>query len=477
MRTFDVVVLGAGSAGESVAKDLAAAGKSVALVEKNRVGGECAYVSCMPSKSMLRSAQIRNIAKELPGFGAAVERADLGDSFAAFKIAANRRDQIVEHRNDDKAAASVKEVGVELFRGEGIFTGADCLRVNEDEITWKDLVIATGSKASIPDISGLSEISYWTSDQALSISEAPISLAIIGGGPVSCELAQIFSRFGTKTTIIEFTNQLAGAEPAEIASRLADNLRKDGVTILLNTEVAGAELIEGNKSRLTFANGNSLEFDQVIIATGRHPQTAGLDLSLLGISLGEKGELLVDEQCRVAGKKNIWAAGDVTAIAPYTHTANYQAKIICENILGGARKANYQAIPRAIYTDPPVASVGDLTGDLAGGDLAGGQIATAKIEISEVSRNATDGSEGGLLILTANLLKGVLVGASAVDPYADEWMSESALAIHAQVPLAVLEDLVHAFPTFGEALEGPIRDLLAQQKVFQGKQGSILSNR
>ena len=167
----------------------------------------------------------------------------------------------------------------------------------------------------------------------------------------------------------------------------------------------------------------------------------------------------------------------MTAIAPYTHTANYQAKIICENIIGGARKANYQAIPRAIYTDPPVASVGDLTGDLAGGDLAGGQIATAKIEISEVSRNATYGSEGGLLILTANLAKGVLVGASAVGPYADEWMSESALAIHAQVPLAVLEDLVHAFPTFGEALEGPIRDLLAQQKVFQGKQGSILSNR
>ena len=466
MRTFDVVVLGAGSAGESVAKNLAAAGKSVALVEKDRVGGECAYVSCMPSKAMLRSAQIRNIAKELPGFGAAVERADLGDSFAAFKIAANRRDQIAEHRNDDKAAASVQEAGVELFRGEGVFTGADCLRVNEDEITWKDLVIATGSKATIPDISGLSAISYWTSDQALSISEAPISLAIIGGGPVSCELAQIFSRFGTKTTIIEFTNQLAGAEPAEIASRLAANLRKDGVTILLNTEVAGAELIKDNKSRLTFANGNSLEFDQVIIATGRHPQTAGLDLSLLGISLGKKGELLIDEQCRVTGKKNIWAAGDVTAIAPYTHTANYQGKIICENILGGARKASYQAIPRAIYTDPPVARVGDLTGD-----LAGGEIATAKIEISEVSRNATDGSEGGLLMLTANLAKGVLIGASAVGPYADEWMSESALAIHAQVPLAVLEDLVHAFPTFGEALEGPIRDLLAQQKIFQGKQG------
>ena len=466
MRTFDVVVLGAGSAGESVAKNLAAAGKSVALVEKGRVGGECAYVSCMPSKAMLRSAQIRNIAKELPGFGAAVERADLGDSFAAFKIAANRRDQIAEHRNDDKAAASVQEAGVELFRGEGVFTGADCLRVNEDEITWKDLVIATGSKATIPDISGLSAISYWTSDQALSISEAPISLAIIGGGPVSCELAQIFSRFGTKTTIIEFTNQLAGAEPAEIASRLAANLRKDGVTILLNTEVAGAELIKDNKSRLTFANGNSLEFDQVIIATGRHPQTAGLDLSLLGISLGKKGELLIDEQCRVTGKKNIWAAGDVTAIAPYTHTANYQGKIICENILGGARKASYQAIPRAIYTDPPVARVGDLTGD-----LAGGEIATAKIEISEVSRNATDGSEGGLLMLTANLAKGVLIGASAVGPYADEWMSESALAIHAQVPLAVLEDLVHAFPTFGEALEGPIRDLLAQQKIFQGKQG------
>lgn len=323
MKTFDVVVLGAGSAGEAVAKKLVAAGKSVALVEKDRGGGECTFVSCMPSKAMLRSAQVRTLSKGLPRFGASSQSPDLGDDLAAFSVAAIRRDEIAAYRDDKGAAESVEEAAVELFCGEGVITAANSLRVNDDEITWKDLVITTSSKADIPEFSGLSAISYWTSDQALSVSEAPISLAIVGGGPVACELAQIFSRFSTQTTIIEFTNQLAGAEPAEIASRLAANLRKDGVIILLNTEVASAELTNDKKPRLIFANGKSLEFHQVIIATGRHPQTIGLDLSILGIALGKKSEISIDKECRVIGTRNVWAAGDVTAIAPYTHTANY----------------------------------------------------------------------------------------------------------------------------------------------------------
>jgi len=471
MKNFDVIVLGAGSAGEAVAKNLADAGKSVALIEKLRVGGECAYISCMPSKAMLRSAQVRSLAKDAVALGAAAQTPEVGNGFDAFSAAADRRDKIVSNRDDKSAADGIMQAGVVLFRGEGIITGPDRLTVNNEILAWKDLVISTGSQANIPDIEGLSSIDYWTSDQALSVNKAPKSVAILGGGPVACELSQIFSRFGSETTIIEIADQLAGKEVPEVAARLADNLRKEGITIILNTEVSKIEITTEKNSRLTFSNGQSLEFEQVIIAVGRHPQTRGLDLNLVGIALGKRGEIEIDEHCRVIGQTNIWAAGDVTAIAPYTHTANYQGRIITENILGGDRRTDYRAIPRVIYTDPPVASVGD-TSSLA----INNTISTAKIELSEVSRNATDGESGGLLTLTADLVKGVLIGASAIGPHADEWMSEATLAIRAEIPLWILEDVVHAFPTFGEAFETPIRDLAQQHRIFQFVTDSQLLN-
>lgn len=461
MKNFDVVVLGGGSAGEAVAKNLAEAGKSVALVEQLRIGGECAYISCMPSKAMLRSAQARTLAKKLLGLGAATKNPDLGDAFQAFEIAARRRDEIASHRNDSDSASEIIKSGVVLFRGNGVITGAKSLSVNGESLTWIDLVISTGSEATIPDIPGLSTIDYWRSDQALSAPSAPQSIAIVGGGPVACELAQIFSRFGTHTTIIEYGDQLAGKEHPDVASRLAANLREEGVTILLKTEVTKAELTAEKSSRLTLSNGQVLTCDRVIIAAGRHPQTHGLNLDLIGITLGEKGEIPIDEDCRVSGTKNIWAAGDVTAIAPFTHTANYQARIIVENILGGLRKSNYSAIPRAIYTDPPVASVGNFSDSEK--EI---EIATSSIELSDVSRNSTDGESGGLLILAANLAKGVLIGASAIGPHADEWMAEATLAIRAEISLAVLADVVHAFPTFGEAFEVPLRGLARQHEIF-----------
>lgn len=352
----------------------------------------------MPSKAMLRSAEVRSLAKNLLELGASVQTPFLGDDFDAFDIAARRRNKISEFRDDKSAASAIVKAGVDLFRGEGIISGAQSLRVNDEELTWHDLIIATGSQANIPEITGLATIDYWRSDQALSAKHAPKSLAIVGGGPVSCELAQIFSRFGSVTTIIELTDQLAGKEHPEVASRLADTLREDGVTIFLKAEVTKFEFTAEKSSRLTLSNGQSFDVEQVIIATGRHPATIGLDLELLGITLGKKGEILIDEQCRAIGKKNIWAAGDVTAVASYTHTANYQGRIITENILGGSRKANYGAIPRAIYTNPTVASVGDSS------NLhESPEIASAQFDLSEVSRNATDGNNGGLLILTANL--------------------------------------------------------------------------
>lgn len=463
MRNFDVVVLGAGSAGEAVAKSLAGAGKSVALIEKLRVGGECAYVSCMPSKAMLRSAQVRKLAQNLQTLGAAAEQPNLGDERKAFRSAARRRDEITSQRNDADAAMGIINVGISLYRGDGVFKDRKSIEVNGEELTWTDLVIATGSEATIPDIPGLSDINYWRTDQALSAEEAPETIAIIGGGPAACELAQIFSRFGSTTTVIEFGNQLAGKEHPDVASRLAANLKSEGIAILLNTEVVTAEIDDENLSNLTFSDGKVLTFHQVIVATGRHPNTARINLSVLGITLGKKGEVVTNDKCQVEGVKNIWAAGDVTALAPFTHTANYQARVITANILGDSKKADYRAIPRAIYTDPPVASVGNLSNPEGNPDFA-----TARFELSEVSRNSTDGESDGLLILAANLADGVLVGASAIGPHADEWLAEATLAIRAKVSLLVLEDVVHPFPTFSEAFEGPIRELAGKFRISLG---------
>jgi dihydrolipoamide dehydrogenase len=360
MKNFDVVVLGAGSAGELIANTLSEAGKSVALVEKERVGGECAYVSCIPSKAMLRSSQVRHSLGHVVELGASSAAIALDDNRAAFAVAVQRRNQIAEYRNDVGAAKTAVAAGVELIRGNGRFTAKNCLTVGKTEISWTDLIISTGSSATIPEIEGLDTVDSWTSDEALSSSEYPKSVAIIGGGPVGCELAQIYARFGVPTTIIEFSNQLAGKEHYEIASRLAETLSADGVKIILNSKVIKVEKNADGKIWLHLSGGDSITVDRLVLATGRHPNTADLGLDLLGIQTDEHGALLVDSRCRVIGEKNIWAAGDVTGIAPYTHTANYQGRVIFNNILGVDEVASYVAIPRAIYTDPPVASVGKM---------------------------------------------------------------------------------------------------------------------
>ena len=198
MNHFDVVILGAGSAGEAIANTLAAAGRSVAMIEKLRVGGECAYISCMPSKAMLRSALARNQTKKLVLLGGSSRQVELADDGAAFRTAVLRRELIVHNRSDLTAAAQAISGGVALYRGNGIFTARDRITIGGDELSWDDLVISTGTRALIPKIEGLEKIEFWTIDMALSSQQAPESVLIVGGGPVGCELSQIFVSFGAK---------------------------------------------------------------------------------------------------------------------------------------------------------------------------------------------------------------------------------------------------------------------------------------
>jgi dihydrolipoamide dehydrogenase len=251
---------------------------------------------------------------------------------------------------------------------------------------------------------------------------------------------------------------LAGREQPQVAERLARVLARDGIDIRLDTTVLTVESSDrGARARLS--DGTSVDVERMILATGRHPTTDSLGLHALDIEVDDRGAIVVDNHCRVGGHHHVWAAGDVTGIAPFTHTANYQARVIVDNLLGGDRSASYVAIPRAIYTDPPVASVGRN----AGPDDTEGDLITATMDVDQTARAAIDGPSGGILVLTADRALWVLVGAAAIGPKADEWLAEASLAIRAQISLTVLADVVHAFPTYGEAFEPALRDLAAQR--------------
>lgn len=456
MKCFDVVVLGAGSAGEAIASALAEAGRSVALVEALRVGGECPYVACMPSKALLHSAEARSRAKALRRLGAASAAPTLDDDDLAFRAAVERRDEIAEHRDDSRAARGVEGKGVALVRGRGRITGPGVVDVDGEELRWTDLVIATGSVPVAPDVAGLDRVPTWTSDEALSAQDRPASLVVMGGGAVGCELAQAHARFGVDVTIVESAPRLLGKEEPSIAEALAGNFRDEGIDVRLGVEVEWAELSQEDLARVHLSDGTTLDAARVLVAVGRKPTTNDLGLGVLGVVTGDRGELSIDAQCRIEGYDHLWAAGDVTGIAPYTHTANYQARVLVENLLGGKRAADYRAIPRAIYTDPAVASVGmdETTAREQGVDAV-----TAVMDLAEVARTSSEGNDGGRLVLTADRDAGVLIGAAAIGPRADEWLAEATLAIHAEIPLRVLVDVVHAFPTFGEAFESPVRGL------------------
>lgn len=455
MDEFDVVILGGGSAGEALATTMARAGRSVAVVEAGRVGGECPFVACMPSKAMLRSAQVRHLAAEAQTLGATATRPAPDDARGAYAAAVARRDRVAENRDDSEHARELREAGVTLLRGWGRVIEPGIVAVDDRRLRWRDLVIATGSAPDMPPIEGLESVHPWTSDVAYSSPDLPASTLILGGGPVGCELAQVLARFGSRVTIVQAGPGLLPREEPAIGALLADVLRDDGVTLHCNAQAVKAEPVaEG--ARLTLKDGTALTAQRVVVAAGRSSRVENLGLETLGLRPDKQQGLPTDERCRVRGHEHIWAAGDVTNVAPYTHTANYQARIIADNLLGRPSVADYRANPRDVYTDPAVAAVG-LTLEQA--REQGIDALSAEADLADTARASVEGDVRGRLILVADRQQHVLVGASAIGPRAAEWLREAALAIRAAVSLDVLTDLVHPFPTFSEAYEPPLREL------------------
>ncbi len=451
-RHFDVVVLGGGSVGEVVAPAVARAGRSVAIVEVLRVGGECPYVSCMPSKAMLHAAHLRRAAAGGRWLGIGTDAHAAGAAYAA---ATARRDVIAEHRDDRAAAARLQEDGVTILRGGGRITGAGVLTVAGEDVGWTDLVIATGSAPVIPEIPGVGSIDAWTSDQALSSADRVARLAIVGGGPVGCELADVYASFDSHVTIVQQAPRLVPREEQSIGEELARIFQQRDIVVRVSTRIeAAARTAHG--AELNLSNGATLVVDRVLIAAGRKPRT-DVGLECIGVEPGLRG-LEIDETCRVRGQEHVWAGGDVTGVAPFTHTASYHGRVIAANLNGTRTVADHRALPRCVFTEPPIACVGETT---ASAKRKGMDVIVATTQLAATARSQTDAALDGHLTLIADRQRGVLLGAAAIGARADEWIGEAVVAIRAEIPLEVMADVVHPFPSFSEVYEPALRELLS----------------
>jgi pyruvate/2-oxoglutarate dehydrogenase complex dihydrolipoamide dehydrogenase (E3) component len=455
-EAYDVVVLGSGSAAETVATTLARGGKSVAVVEERLVGGDCPYFACMPSKAMLHSAEIRHQIAQAETAGAVSRPLSLDDGRVAYRVAAARRHEIADRLDDSDRVRELQELGIAVHRGRGRIVRPGAVEIDQRILGWTDLVIAVGTAIDIPDIEGLDRKAIWTSDEVYTTSELPDSVIVLGGGPVGCETAQILARFGAKVTIVQSAPRLIPEEEPAVARALADVFRQEGIEVRLDNKVVRTEL-RGNATVFS-SDGRRLTATRLVVATGRSPRLEGLGLETLSIRPGHGGFLEVDAQCRVRGQSHVWAAGDVTGIALYTHAAKYQGRVIAANLLGRESRADHRAIPRGVYTEPAVACVG-LSSDKA--RERGHDVVTASAEVGQTARAAATGLKGGQLVLVADRRQRTLIGAAAIGPHAEEWIGEAVLAIRAQITIDVLTDVVHAFPTFSETYEPALQQLAA----------------
>jgi pyruvate/2-oxoglutarate dehydrogenase complex dihydrolipoamide dehydrogenase (E3) component len=434
-----VVVLGGGVSGEAFIAALRRLDKEIriTLVEDELVGGECSYWACIPSKTLLRPVEIAFRAKSAHGVEATLDPEQI------FWW----RDKNAE-KDDTSQVKWVTDLDAALVRGKGVVTEPGKIEVDGRELAYDELMVSTGSRPTLPPIEGLDSVQPWLSREGTSASEIPESLIVVGGGAVGCELAQFYGRLGTHVTIVQSGGYLLPRTDRDAGDLLGETFREEGIQICLD---ARAKKVEGGPGgyRLDIEGRTPLEATHLMIATGRRPNVDGFGLENLDVEIGKTG-IEVDERLRAA--EHVWAAGDVTGVALFTHLGKYQGRIAAANIAGRDLVANYDAVPSAVFTDPQVAAVGDTSGE---GAVVG------KWGVDKVSRASTyqDPKRPGFLKLFADPERKVVVGAVAVGPEAGEWIGQLTLAVRAEVPVATLRDTIQPFPTFSEVVYFAAREL------------------
>jgi len=450
----DIVVIGMGPGGEDAAGKLAEAGLHVTGVEAKLVGGECPYWGCVPSKMMIRAANLLAEARRIPGMAGA---STVAPDWAP--VAARIRDEATDSWNDKVAVDRFTGKGGHFARGRGRITGRGEVTVEAADgprvlRARRGIVIATGTEPAIPPIRGLAGTPYWTNREAIETRDVPRSLLVLGGGAVGAELAQVFARFGAQVTVVEALPRLLPAEEPEAGKLLEAVFTREGITVHAGTP---AERVshDGQVFTVALADGDTLTAQHLLVATGRRTGVAALGVGAYGL---DETAASIGTDNRMRAAEGLWAIGDVTGKGAFTHVAMYQAAIAVRDILGqDGPAADYRAVPRVTFTDPEIGSVGLTEAQAREQGLA---VRTGIMQVPSSARGwIHKAGNDGFIKLIEDTERSVLVGATSAGPVGGEVLGALAVAVHAQVPVAALRAMIYAYPTFHRGVEDALHAL------------------
>lgn len=445
---YNLVVVGAGTAGLVTAAGAAGLGARVALVEKHLMGGDCLNVGCVPSKCLIRCARAAADVRNAGNFGVDVPGGYEVDFGRVMERMRRLRSGISAN---DSAQRFSEDLGVDVFLGHASFTGPDTVSVDGKELKFKKAVITSGARAFELPVKGLSEAGFLTNETVFSLTERPSHLAVIGAGPLGCELAQTFQRLGSQVTILEVSPQVLSREDQDAARMVESAMLKDGVELLLSCNIKSVEKTSEGKVFDLECEGQAkrLMVDEILIGTGRVPNVDGLDLESVGVQYDARNGVHVDKLLRTTNSR-IYAAGDICFPYKFTHTADTMARIVIQNALfGGRKKTSALTIPWCTYTDPEIAHVGMYEADAV---KSGILVDTFTIPMSDVDRAIAEGETEGMVRIHVKKGSDRILGATIVARHAGEMISEISVAMKAKLGLGAISGVIHPYPTQAEAI-------------------------